>query len=341
MPQFITAPLYSTLCNYYGCDDISWKVHAKEKRLLSDIIICDLNFPNGRAERICIKKYKEYFSDINVRLHNEFVCSRKYSKAFSENSKFLVVDNICLVEEELTLVSTYVPGEDLYHFIRSPLRLNSLKEIFYGCGLFMREFHCVPSVLPVVDFNKFGEYIDVRLKNICKFDIKRFSHKDRDLFLAKIMQLCEAYKNETLQTVGLHGDFIPPNIRVKGDGKLCLLDFSNVRSGMPYDDIAYFLVFMWCHDLLMPRSKTFMRALIRNFMEGYRHGNSLDLTLLSLYCLKHLINRMWGILRSIHNEKGLNMKKMYWHLCYSKIKEKTNLMVKEGMVKNQPFSEIL
>lgn len=319
MKTIINDKLLETLLGHYETSDLKVKFITNNNRAFSDVSIWDIYISSKWQDKICVKIYKRSsFSDIQQRVYNEFHSSNKYRALFDCDTDFQIVENIGLISDDITIVSKYVDGVDLYDYIKRFPREQCLENLFYKCGLFMKNFHLQKQYESSFDFEKLIEYVDIRLKKLCENDGRKFVLSDRESVLRKLIQLSSKYiKNNKMTYCGIHGDFIPPNIRVKPNGKLCLLDFSNFRSSLPYDEIGYFLAFMWCQDLKFPRSATFSSLIIKRFFSGY--GPSIDQELLSLFYLKHLINQAWGTLKIIKKNEDVVIKSMLLKIRYEKM----------------------
>lgn len=94
-----------------------------------------------------------------------------------------------------------------------------------------------------------------------------------------------------LLACGHHGDYWPGNVFLD-DARATVIDFEGYRTGLPLEDVAYFLIEL---ELLMPRHARLLPALRVAFLEGY--GGVDDAAALQLFTLTktlHLIARDAG-----------------------------------------------
>lgn len=86
--------------------------------------------------------------------------------------------------------------------------------------------------------------------------------------------------NSSLKSCGIHGDFWPGNIFVNGD-EVKVIDFEGYSEGLPFEDVAYFLVHL---ELFFsyPHSRKRIPVLATAFLSGYLDGKPMDRAALRL-----------------------------------------------------------
>lgn len=92
--------------------------------------------------------------------------------------------------------------------------------------------------------------------------------------VARLAQLAAVSPPAGSPSVGHHGDFWPGNVLVDGR-TIIAIDFEGFRQGLPYEDVAYFLVqleLFFTHPVLARLRKALRAA----FLDGYLDGGTID-----------------------------------------------------------------
>ena len=303
---------------HYDEDDIYFFKKKPIKRRFSTIQKCDVLLPSGNKETLLIKKYhKGCFSDIQDRAKREYRISKSYRLKFQHNNKYHIINYIAFIPDELILISQYIEGIDLFDLFNAFFSIKrKIKQLFFDCGEFLNKFHSIENRLEYFNFKDLLKYIDIRLRKLSNTCDKYFSEDLREKIIYIIKKNIQKYADKKLLNVGLHGDYIPPNIRISENNKLFLLDFSNYRYGLIYDDIGYFISFFFYGMQFLSSSKK-KQCLIKRFLMGYNF--TLEQPLLNLFVLKHLINLAWGTLKNLNNKEYRGIKNYYYYYVYNRL----------------------
>lgn len=105
-----------------------------------------------------------------------------------------------------------------------------------------------------------------------------FVRRRRDAIIERLRTLESRLADRGLPVVGHHGDYAPDNIFV-GDRRVEVIDFSNYREGLPFEDVAQLLVHV---ELCAFPLRRHLPKLRRALLEGYGAADEDQLQLFTL-----------------------------------------------------------
>ena len=114
--------------------------------------------------------------------------------------------------------------------------------------------------------------------------------------LARLRELQMRVAPRAVIACGHHGDYWPGNVFLD-EQRVTVIDFEGYRTGLPLEDVAYFLIEL---ELLLPRHARYLPALRVAFLDGYGEVEDADaLTLFTLTKTLHLMARNPGAQHSL------------------------------------------
>jgi len=203
------------------------------------------------------------------------------------------------IKERLALITKEEEGERLdFRLLRfRPFSRDDRSQIERGMlyiGRWLRCFHeatksegktwDVGTVVP-------GE-IETHIKTLLNYDGKREWGEFPGALMGHVYDLIHSINGLEFKESLCHGDFIPANILQSRTGRIAVVDFSDSRRGIIYEDLARF--WQWLDDLKIRRpwqKKRDIERMKTHFIRGFFAGE-IPSKVLRIYLIKVNVERL-------------------------------------------------
>jgi len=228
-------------------------------------------------------------------IQNEFLTLRWLQKVLGESLSRTIPRPLLLLENEQTIVFTFVPGTPLNHLLRRDAnaltaRLNiigtrRLEACGFRIGEWLKAFHDATAVEDqTFDHLRFSAELDSLLAKCEPLGLSSPALKavrDAALSLSANSSGC------MVSAAATHGDFLPQNVLLDR-GLPGVIDFASFcPSGPVYTDVAHFIGYLEILARKPLYSRKTVESVARQFMSGYHRVLNLDM--LRLYVVRAIL----------------------------------------------------
>jgi hypothetical protein len=228
-------------------------------------------------------------------IQNEFRILCELESALGEVLSRSIPRPLLLLENEGTIVFTFVPGVPFDRLLRqyanvvtAPFNIvgaRALDRHAHRIGDWLRAFHNATAVSDqAFDNSRFSEELDSLIAKCALQGLQSSAlNKVRDEALRQSANT----SGSPMPAALTHGDFLPQNILLE-EGEPGVIDFASATGSAPvYLDLAHFVGYL----LILSRKPLYhektIESVIGEFCEGYR--TPLDLSVFRLYVLRAIL----------------------------------------------------
>jgi len=237
----------------------------------------------------------ENIASMREEVRNDFEVTGRVYAGLTDRDGLSAVRPIACFPEDLAIVTEQLGGSTLAAVLRTRAAgrprartIEELHRVVDRVGSWLRAFQAIAPIDQRVSLEIWRSYLDVRLAKLDGNGPTRLTSDEQRLLQRYFDGQAREVSDAQLGAVWIHADLCPENVVVLSD-RVAVLDFTTVKSGPIYHDIAHLYMQI---DLLRAKpwfNRRIVRSLQQRLLDAFEPGLAPSRPLFALLLLLHVV----------------------------------------------------